>query len=272
MLSVQPLRIAVAIVALWCGVDALGQPIIDLNSVIGPSGTDAASVAAAGSAVNFVGFTSDGGATTLTAAGSTGSSAFNFNTGFTDAMDRSVGANPNSGAAHVFADRKYDSGTPSALILDFNGDTVFNESVVPGFGMHGDGFVTFDLAVIRADNGLPADTPFVLTGAAGLANAPYHQTSAAIVADSAELAVFDWTSANNTVNAFSISISGSTRYLTFVGLSGLDQDMVYAHVGYANVQLTAAVPEPSTLALLALGGFALVAWRRRKLDVLVKSL
>lgn len=261
MSSVPPARFAMAMFALGCGVAALAQPIINLNAVIGPSGTDAASVAAAGNAVNFVGFTSNSGPTALTAGGSTGSSAFDFNGGFTDSVDRSVGANPNSGAAHVFADRKYDSATPSALILDFNGDTVFDDGVVPGFGMHGDGFVTFDLAVVRANNGLAADTPFLLTGAAGLANAPYHQTSAAIVADSAALAVFDWTNANNTVSAFSLPISGSTRYLTFAGLSGLDQDMYYAHVGYANVQL-ATVPEPSTFALLGLGGLAVVGWRR----------
>ncbi len=80
---------------------AAGQVTIALKSVIGSAGTDAATVAGVGNAVNFVGFGSNSGATTLTASGSTGSSSFNFNTGFSDERDRAIGSNPNAGAAHV---------------------------------------------------------------------------------------------------------------------------------------------------------------------------
>lgn len=258
-------RVAIAALLLLSAAPAgrAQTTVINLNSVIGPSGTDAASVQGTGQAVNYVYFASNSGATALTAPGSTGSSSFDFNSSFSDHLDRATGSNPNSGAAHVFADRKYDSGSPSALILDLNNDGVFSENAVPGFGMHSDGFVTFDLAVIRTNSGLAANTPFVLTGVAGMANAPLNfATSGAIIADSTQLAVFDWGTAH-AIDSFSLSLTGSTRYVTFIGLSGLDKDNIYAHVGFGNVQLS-AIPEPSTLGLLALGLAALGLGVRRR--------
>lgn len=51
-----------------------------------------------------------------------------------------------------------------------------------------------------------------------------------------------------------------TLYLGTIGAS-LQNDQAY--VAYDNVALTAAVPEPATAALMAFGGLALLAWRRR---------
>ena len=110
---------------------------------------------------------------------------------------------------------------------------------------------------------LAADTPFLLTGAAGVADRlDSGQTSAAIIADNAQLAVFDWRSSGpyNQYSTFSVSVSGSTQYLTFAGLSGLDGSNWADHIGFANVQLTVmAIPEPSTFWLIGVGVFALTA-------------
>lgn len=238
--------------------------VILLDSVIGAPGTNAATVASAGNAVNFTGLGSNSGVTSLTAAGSTGSSSFDFNTGFSDSLDRATGSI--AGAPNVWADLKYDSATTAPLILDTNSDGSFaDETAQSGFGMHGDTFITFDLDVIRANAGLAAGTPLLLTGAAGIANTTLVPTSGAIIADSTQLAVFDWNGPTTTYNSFSLSLSGSTRYLTFIGLSGLDADNFFAHVGFINVQLQ-AIPEPPALALLTLG-LGLSGWRalrRRK--------
>lgn len=260
--------VAIGFLALVAG--ARGQVTIDLKTTIGAAGTDAATVAGVGNAVNFVGFASNSGATVLTASGSAGSSSFNFNTGFGDGRDRATGSNPNSGAAHVYVDRKYTSEGTSALILDTDGNGSYSgESALTGFGMHSDGFVTFDLNGIRTNAGLATNTGFKLTGAAGIANAAQlYPTSGAIIADGAQLAVFDWTSgAGNMYSTFSLNVTGSMRYLTFIGLSGLDLDNIYAHIGFANVRLE-GIPEPSAVALLLAGlsafGLGGVARRRRR--------
>lgn len=255
---------------LACGLlasSAAGQVTITLKSVIGAAGTDAATVAGVGNAVNYVGFGLNSGATTLTASGSTGSSSFNFNTGFSDARDRATGSNPNSGAAHVYVDRKYTSEGTDLLILDTNGDGSYSgETAQTGFGMHSDGFITFDLAVIRANFGLAANAALTLTGSAGIANAAFgYQTSGAIIADGAQLAVFDWKDgAGNMISSYSLTLSGSTRYLTFAGLSGRDNSNIYDHVGFINVQLQ-SIPEPgiTSLILTGLGFFVLSGFGRR---------
>lgn len=242
---------------------ARAQVTINLNTVIGPSGTNAATVAGIGNAVNFTGFALNSGATPLTASGSPAPTAFDFNTGFSDTLDRATGSS--AGAPNVWADLKYDSSTTSPLILDMNNDGSFaGEIPVTGFGMHGDTFITFDLAVIRANAGLAANTPLTLTGSAGIANTSLVATSGAILADSTQLAVFDWNAgAGNTLSNFTLNVSGTTRYLTFAGLSGLDADNFFAHVGFANVQLQ-AVPEPTTGLLLGAGLAYLVAAAARK--------
>ena len=238
------------------------QMTINLNSVIGVSGTNGADVDGVGNPVNLTAVASDSGPTTLTASGSTAPTAFNFNTGFSDTLDRATGSIASAGS--VIADRKHDSGV--FFILDTNNDGVFAESTLPGFGLHSDTFITFDLDVIRVNAGLAAGTAFTLSGLAGQANfTPYNQTSAAIILDSSQLAVFDWTESGpiNQFSTYSLSISGSARYLTFIALSGLDSSNFGAHVGFANVQLT-TVPEPSTYAALAgLACFAVAVMRRR---------
>lgn len=229
---------------------ALAQITINLNTVIGPTGTNAAAVAGVGNPVNKTGVGNDGIATTLTASGSPNPTSFNFNSGFGDSLDRAIGSTASAGS--VIADMKHDSGLSGAFILDANNDGSFSESVLPGFGLHGDTYITFDLDVIRANASLAPGTAFTLTGLAGQANyTPYGQTSAAIILDSSELAVFDWTQSGPTYQStsFSLSIAGSAHYLTFVALSGLDLDNWGAHVGFANPQLQ-AVPEPSTLSVI----------------------
>jgi hypothetical protein len=169
---------------------------------------------------------------------------------------------------NVFADRKYDSSGTAALYLDTNNDGFFNDEIpMIGFGMHGDTFVTFDLNVIRSYAGLAAGTAFTLTGGAGEADfTGYVKTSGAIILDSTELAVFDWTESGPVAqfSTYSLSIDGSARYLTFIGLSGRDNSNWGAHIGFSEVQLV-AVPEPAAMAVLA--GCAALGWvglRRRR--------
>ena len=241
---------------------AFAQVTISLGSVIGSPGANAVSVAGVGNAVNFTGVALDIAATTLIAAGSTGASSFNFNTGFTDTLDRTIGST--AGAPNVWADRKYDSATTGPLILDANSDGSFvGEPVLTGFGMHSDTFITFDLAVLRTNAGLAANTPLILTGSAGIANTSLSPTSGAIIYDSTQALVFDWSGPTATFTTFSYSLPGTARYLTFAGLSGLDANNFFAHVGYANVQLM-AIPEPSVYLLLAAGAVPVVACLRRR--------
>jgi hypothetical protein len=239
------------------------QVVINLNTVIGPSGTNAADVDGVGNAVNFTGYALNTGVTTLIAAGSTGASSFDFNTGFSDAFDRATGST--AGAGNVFVDLKYDSSSTAPLLLDTDNDGAYLDNTpVTGFGLHGDTFITFDLDVIRANNSLPAGTLFTLTGIAGVANFTGHgQTSAAIILDGSQLAVFDWSeSPVNLVSSYTLTLAGSARYLTFAGLSGLDNSNWGAHVGFGNVQLQ-AVPEPPVHVLVA-GGLALVGLLARR--------
>lgn len=263
-LSVHRLLLtALILAATTCG---QAQVSISLSAIIGPAGTNAATVAGAGNVVNATGIGLDGGVTLLTAVGSTGSSSFDFNSGFADHLDRAIGSNPGAGGANIYVDRKYDSSGTGPLVLDTNNDGNFaDETAQSGFGMHADGFITFDLAAVRAAQGLSPDAAFTLTGWAGVANYPSGQTSGAIILDSAPLAVFDWTTGApvHQFDTFSLSVSGSARYLTFIGLSGLDLNNWGDHVGFANVQLQ-AVPEASTLGLLTVGGVAALLWRPRR--------
>jgi len=263
-----------ALAAGLLGTAARAQVVINLDSVIGVAGTDAGSVAGVGNRVNLTGVASDSGVTNLIAVGSTGSSSFNFNTGFSDSLDRVIGSTASAGL--VIADMKHDSGASGLLILDTNNDGVFSEGVVSGFGLHGDTFVTFDLAAIRANAGMAVGTPLTLTGQAGQANwTVYTSTSAAIIVDGNQRAVFDWTASGPTseYSTFSLTLTGTSRYLTFIGLSGLDLDNYGAHVGFANVQLQ-GVPEPSTVVLLGSGlaGVAVAALRRRSVKRIVPPL
>lgn len=257
----MPHRIAFLFVLLaLTGSRLAAQVTINLDAVIGVSGTNASSVDGVGNAVNLTGFADNSIATTLTAVGSTGSSSFNFNTGFSDTLDR---ANSTASPGDVIADMKHDSGASGLFILDLDNDGAFADEIqsnLSGFGLHADNFITFDLEVIRANNGLATGTPFTLSGIAGQANySVYTNTSGAIILDSNQIAVFDWNISHQS-DVFTLSIAGSARYLTFAGLSGLDLDYYGAHVGFANVQLQ-AVPEPSVAWLLG-AGLAAVGLRR----------
>jgi hypothetical protein len=246
-----------------------GQTVITLSSEIGPANTNAASIAGVGQIVNFTGVAANSGATILIAAGSSGSAAYDFNTGFTDGFDRAIGST--AGAGNVFVDRKYDSSGTALLLLDTNNNVSFtDESALTGFGMHSDTFITFDLSVLRSAFALGSNTAFLLTGSAGVADRlDSGQTSAAIIADNTQLAVFDWRNSGpyDQHSTFSVSISGSTQYLTFAALSGLDGSNWADHVGFANLQLTVmAIPEPATCGLFGLGlaviGITVVRRRR----------
>lgn len=238
---------------------ASAQVVIGLGGVIGPGGTNAASVAGLGFAVNTTGVAQNSGLTTLVAPTSPSPVAFDFNTGFADSADRSIGSL--AGAGNVFADRKYDSSTIAPLVLDLNDNGLFDDAAQAGFGMHSDTFITFDLAVVRSGNSLAAGTPFRLTGHAGLANpGSIAPTSGAILLDGNVVALFDWGPSLPLATAFDLTLAGSGRYLTFAGLTGTDFDNFFAHVGFANVQLE-AIPEPATVALVG-AGLALIGLAR----------
>lgn len=252
-----------ALAGLGLAVAAPAQTTIQLDSVIGVAGTNAASVSGVGNEVNFTGYALNSGVTTLTASGSAGSSAFDFVNGFSDLQSRTTGSS--AGAGNVFADLKYDSSSTGPLLLDTNNDGLFtDESAQPGFGIHGDTFITFDLDVIRTNRALTAGTPFTLSGSAGVANfSGWGKNSAAIIVDGTQRAVFDWTEGTADFSSFALTLSGSDRYVTFVGLSGLDSSNWGAHLGFANVTLQ-AVPEPSASLLLAIGVAATWSLRRRR--------
>jgi hypothetical protein len=255
------------LVALGLGAGAVqGQTAISLSALIGVPGTNAATVAGVGQVVNTTAVALNSGLTNLIASGSNGTSVFNFNTGFSDGRDRTIGST--AGAPNVWVDRKYDSASTGPLILDTNGNGSFSDEIsLSGFGLHSDTFITFDLAVIRTNAGLAPNTALVLSGLAGIANTTLVPTSAAILFDSTALAVFDWIGPTDTTSRFTLTIPGNARYLSFAALSGLDGDNYFAHVGFADVQLQ-AVPEPSTLGLLALGLASLgLAVRRRQATV-----
>jgi hypothetical protein len=268
--------IVAASVSIWGDTPAVGGAI-SLNGVIGPAGTDAAAVQGAGRPVNQTGYASNAGATSLTTQGS-GGPAFDFNAGFPDGNDRATGSS--AGAGHVIADRKYNSEAASPMILDMDNDAVFSDEVdsAPsdpdtfhfGFGMHADTFITFDLAVIRSQYALPAHSEFDLTGQVGLANVNLgYRTGAAILLDGNLLAVYDFdgrTASYHGVDSLNLSIPGDGRYLTFIGLSGLDGTNGWDHLGFRNVTLT-PVPEPGSAALLlaALAPSAFFCARRRRL-------
>ena len=143
----------------------------------------------------------------------------------------------------------------------------FDVTNATGIGAHANTFITFDLNVIRAENGLAANQAFTLTGGAGVTSIQYglpgghlDQTSAAILIDGTPATVMDWinnayASDYNIYSTYSIAISGSARYLTFAALSGLDQDGSSFtnhrdHVGFNDPTLTTtATPEPTSLVL-----------------------
>jgi hypothetical protein len=164
----------------------------------------------------------------------------------------------------VWVDRKYDSASTGPLLLDTNRDGSFEgENPLTGFGMHSDTFITFDLAAVRRNFGFDANASLTLTGWAGLANpGTLLPSSAAILADGVLLGVFDWNS-SSLFSTYAYTLAPTAQYLTFVGLSGTDADNFYAHVGFANVQLS-AVPEPSVVALLGAGAGLLAGWSYRK--------
>ena len=160
------------------------------------------------------------------------------------------------------------------MVLDTNNDGSFaDETPQPGFGMHADAYITFDLAVIRAENGLPADQPLRLTGELGIANfRPGQQfgnntDTATILVDGEVMRLYDFEDSPTKYHQFettSFTIPGTARYLSFAGLVGKDILNSGSHLGFTNMNLT-PVPEPSTVLLVAIGvAMAPVVRRRRK--------
>ena len=135
--------------------------------------------------------------------------------------------------------------------------------------------MTLDLNVIRSQHGLAANQAFTLTGGAGVVmntSGNNYLTSGAIMVDGAYVKVMDWvqdtTSASYRLyDTYSIAISGSAQYLTFLGLSGLNgNDFTQDHVGFNNPQLNYTVPSRRRLMSLstALIGLLCYACGRRK--------
>jgi hypothetical protein len=230
------------------------SPGLLLNENIGNAAGDVAqNFHGESNPVNLAGGISGAGPTTL-AQGEGTLPAFDFTTGFADGKRRATGQSP--GNAQVFRDRKFDSQNPGPLILDTDDDGDFSdETAQTGFGMHGDAFLTFDLNKIRQDNSLAAGQALLLTGQAGVANfrpgqtlgAPFENKSAVILVDGQVVQLFDFTDQakdSPTVyhqfgRADKLLIPGGARFLTFAGLSGLGGQIGGAHLGFANMKLTA---------------------------------
>jgi hypothetical protein len=211
-----------------------GGGAIPLGAVIGPSGTNADEVDAPGNPVNLVGTASNTGATTLAAAAA-GAPTFDFNT--YGGVDRTSGFD-RSDLLTVRADMKHDS---TALILDLDNDGSFTgDPASPGFGMHANRFITFDLAEIRSDAGLASDQAFVLAGVAGPANF-FNATgmALAVLIDGTPAVMHDLAGGASTSLSFSVPVSGSARYLTFVTLDGPGggPEPFGDHGGFAHVTL-----------------------------------
>ncbi len=208
---------------------------IPLNAVIGVTGTDADAVDGAGNAVNLVATPSNTGPTTL-AAGTGTLPTFDFN--LLNGVDRATGFTRGDLLA-VRADQKHDG---SALRLDLDNDGSFlDETAQPGFGMHADRFVTFDLAVIRTNSALAADQAFTLTGFAGPADFyPSSGMSLAVLADGVPLFLHDVGAGASTSRQFTVPVPGGARYLTFAALVGVEE--FGDHGGFAQATLTTSVP------------------------------
>lgn len=271
---------------------------IALDTMIGPAGTNAGSVAGAGNKVNSVGAIQETNATTLNKAGTV---SYNFNT--MPGGDRSTGFGTTGDSINwnlnrFCADRNYDGGTAYLWTFDRNNDATITGSeltAATGFGGQADTYITFDLAAIRTAKGLAADQAFVLTGGAGFTcltnpvagngtsasdRALYGAlTSGAILLDGELLQVFDFNkntsdlAVYHTYSTYSLAISGTARYLTFAALTGLDLNTGtsgragYEHVSFdAPTLTTVTTPEPTSFVLLAVGltGLLAYAWRKRK--------
>ena len=204
---------------------------IALNGIIGPAGSDADAIDAPGGAVNLVGTASGIGPTTL-AAGAANPPTIDFNT--YGSVDRTTGFE-RSDLLAVRADRKHDG---AFLVLDLDNDGSFaNEVAQQGFGMHANRFVTFDLAVIRAGFGFGSNQTFTLTGVAGMAGFPTSSgMSLAVLLDGVPLVMHDVAGGATTSLPFSVPVSGSARFLSFVTLEGIEPQ--YDHGGFAQVVLT----------------------------------
>ncbi len=219
--------------------DPVVEPtVIRLNEVIGVPGTDADTVDGSGNAVNFVATALNTGPTALgVAVGSVAAPFFNFNT--YGGVDRTSGF-VRGDLLRVVADRKHDS---SPLILDLNNNGFSDDVAQTGFGAHSNRFITFDLAKIRADHGLPATQAFDLSGVVGPANATPATMSLMVLLDGNPIVIHD-TSGSGSL-AFSEAISGIGRFLTFAALDGSDGNPFFAHGGFVNVELqTVDVADP----------------------------
>jgi hypothetical protein len=171
-------------------------------------------------------------------------------------------------------DRKFDSLNASPLVLDTDNDGDFTDEVAqPGFGMHGDAFITFDLAVIRAENGIAAGTPLRLTGQAGIANfrggqPPYNNfgDAAAILLDGQVIKLFEFSDSvtlYDQIEDARLLLPASGRYLTFAGLAGPDLNFQGTHIGFTNMALT-PIPEPGSVTIALLGGLFVAAGTMRR--------
>ncbi|MEQ1857949.1 MAG: Ig-like domain-containing protein, partial [Longimicrobiales bacterium] len=182
-------------------IEATAAPTIPLGAVIGSVGTDADAVDAPGNPVNLVGTALNGGATTLAAGGGTLPTA-DFNA--LGGLDRTTGFDRGDLLA-VRADQKH---TGAALLLDLDGDGTFTDEVAqPGFGMHANRFITFDLDVIRANASLPASQAFTLSGYSGPAEGfPTSGMSLVVLLDGLPVVLHDVGTVASAAQPFGVAV------------------------------------------------------------------
>lgn len=142
-----------------------------------------------------------------------------------------------------------------------DGDGTYNKAIFDGYynslgstlSLGNISFATYDVYVYFSSD-VDGRTGTVSDG-----TTTFSFSTMGIAATSGPNAIFSQTTDTGTGNP-------GADYAIFSGLTGGSQTFTIANtsdgMGFAGIQIV-SVPEPSTLALAALGGFGLCAWRRR---------